>query len=209
MDFGTNISDLEAVAFPEEGTRAADAIPNVHDKNWRERQERVAAARVPVDLRRVERSIVASGLLDIPDNVAAVEAGQMPASLLALWTRIARANMSVSMFEKILRIASQPVGWQGRGSRELQSASLKGFLDFWDVVRSDAAEPDLSLVPDGSLLAEWFQSERQRLDVRFVNNLVLFGLFANNRILEGAEQLPTVVQILKSHQSKPLAWGVR
>jgi hypothetical protein len=37
----------------------------------------------------------------------------------------------------------------------------------------------------------------------------IFGLFANNTILEGAEHRDTVAQILKAHHAKPLSWSSR
>jgi hypothetical protein len=208
MDFGTNISDLVSVAFPEEGTRAALAVPNVHDRNAREAQARLIATRMP-ERQRVEHSIIEARLSNVPGTTAKIEANSVPDSLLTFWTRIARSDMSIRMFGELVRIAAQPAGWRGRGSRGLRAASLRSFLDFWSAVRDDASEPELSLVPDGSLLAEWFKSERQRLDVRFVDHSVLFGLFANNRVLEGAEKRETVAQILKSHQLKPLTWSAR
>jgi hypothetical protein len=133
----------------------------------------------------------------------------VPKSILALWSRIAQANISVRMYGDLVKVANQPPGWRGERSLALSEASLKSFLDFWTAVRGAAVEPELSLAPDGSLLAEWFKSPRQRLDVRFLENKVLFGLFANNSILEGAEHLSVVAQILGTHPASPLKWGAR
>lgn len=205
MDFGTNISDLvPVVALPEEDARATSTAP---DKT-KDEAGRLMVGRLP-ERQRVEHSIVDARLSHIPGTAATIEANSVPDSLISLWTRVARSNMSVRMFGELMRIATQPAGWRGRGSHALRATSLKNFLDFWTAIRDNASEPELSLVPDGSLLAEWFKSERERLDVRFVDNLVLFGLLAHNRVLEGAEKLDIVAQILRSHQLKPLTWSGR
>ena len=210
MDFGTNVSDVTAIALPEETTRASAATPGVHDKAAGEREARLLASHVPQRRPDIGNSVLEGNLSEILGILPlGVEANSVPQSALALWTRIGRANMSVRMFGDLMRIAAQPNGWRGPASVALRAASLKGFLDFWADIRGQAKEPELSLVPDGSLLAEWYKSEKQRLDVRFVKHTVLFGLLADDRILEGAEQLQTVAQILKSHQLKPLNWSSR
>ena len=57
-------------------------------------------------------------------------------------------------------------------------------LDFWQLVRGPAAEPALTLAPDGSLLAEWFKNANQRLDIRFSARAVIFGLITPKNVLE-------------------------
>lgn len=132
----------------------------------------------------------------------------LPEAVSASWTRIAQADISVRLYSRLVRLASQPDGWRGPGSLSLRPSSLKRFLEFWTMVRNEAREPELALAPDGSLHAEWFKSHRQRLDVRFAEPKVIFGLFAGNSILEGADNLKTVAQILMQHHAKPLAWSL-
>jgi hypothetical protein len=114
--------------------------------------------------------------------------------------------MSVQMYSNLVRLASAPDHWAGPNSKSLDAASIARFLDFWLLVRDDANEPSLTLAPDGSLIAEWFKSVRQRLDMRFSNRAVVFGLISPKNILEGAESAETVASILKLHPQKPLAW---
>jgi hypothetical protein len=65
------------------------------------------------------------------------------------------------------------------------------------------------LAPDGTIHAEWFESSRKRLDAKFSERDVVFGLFAQNNIVEGVDSVATVAQILKLHRSKPLSWSQR
>jgi hypothetical protein len=184
MDLNTNVTAYQAIEFPDEGTRATGGVANVHEGERRRP--------APTDIAESKRSE--------PVNT-------LPEVIQASWSRIAHANMSVHMFSALVRIATQPPGWRGPGSLALRSASLKNFLEFWSAVRDNASEPELGLAPDGSLHAEWFRSARQRLDVRFLDQKVIFGLFAGNSILEGAEPRDTAAQILNAHHAKPLSWS--
>jgi hypothetical protein len=187
MDFGTNITKFKSIPFPDEGTRATGSVPDVRDE--------IAPTR--------------PGSRVISEDQPPAPANSLPQSILSSWSRIAQANMSVRMYGDLVRIAAQQPGWRGLGSRGLRPASLRNFLEFWSAIRDGAAEPELALAPDGTLHAEWFKSQRQRLDVRFLDHQVLFGLFANNTILEGAEHRDTVAQILNAHHAKPLSWSSR
>lgn len=131
----------------------------------------------------------------------------LPDAILTSWSRIAQADMSVSLYRNLVRIAMRPDGWRGPGSRSLTPTSLRSFLEFWSTIRASAAEPELALAPDGSLHAEWFKSNRQRLDVRFAGKQALFGLLTNNSIVEGVDSLHTVAEILSAHPAKPLSWS--
>jgi hypothetical protein len=125
----------------------------------------------------------------------------LPSSIAANWGSIAKARMTQHMYDRLLRIAALR-------SSALTAKSFADFFDFWVRVRAASAEPEFALAPDGTLSAEWFKSQRQRLDVQFAGRKVIFGLFAHNDILEGAQSLQTVAELLKSHPSKPLQWKV-
>jgi hypothetical protein len=133
----------------------------------------------------------------------------LPESIFGSWGRINRGSMSVRMYGDLVRLASVRDGWHGPGSRALCVRSLRNFLDFWALVRSDAKEPEIALAPDGTIHAEWFASNRKRLDARFSERDVVFGLFAHDNIVEGVDSVQTVAQILKLHRSKPLSWSQR
>lgn len=110
------------------------------------------------------------------------------------------------MYGNLVRLASAPDGWAGPTSKALHPPAILRFLSFWTLIRDEAAEPALTLAPDGSLVAEWFKSERQRLDVRYLPRGVVFGLITPKNILEGAESAETLAAILKVHPQKPLQW---
>ncbi len=137
-----------------------------------------------------------------------VQTSAAPRTIVDTWGAITKARMSAGMYAKLVRLASSPPEWRGPQTQPLRASSLAQFLQFWSLIGTNAAEPELALAPDGSIHAEWFKSPRQRLDVRFAENNVRFGMFANQKILEGAESLVTVANILKSHDAKPLTWRV-
>jgi hypothetical protein len=128
-----------------------------------------------------------------------------PPTIIAAWGAIRQARMSSEMYGKLVRLASVAPGWRGPGAQPMKVSSLNQFLHFWLLIRDDAVEPELALAPDGSIHAEWFKSLRQRLDIRFADVAVRF-VFTNNNILEGADKLATVAEILKDHHAKPLTW---
>ena len=131
----------------------------------------------------------------------------IPSAVTGAWGAIARANMSTRMFGQIVRLSNAPDGWAGVNSKALSAAAILRFLDFWQLVRDQASEPSLTLAPDGSLVAEWFKSTKQRLDVRFSLRGAIFGLITPKNILEGVESAETAATILKVHPQRPLSWG--
>jgi hypothetical protein len=133
----------------------------------------------------------------------------LPETLQGSWTKIARANMSVILYADLVRVARLASGWAGLDTQPLRPKSLQNFLEFWTIVREVAAEPEVTLAPDGSLHAEWFKSPQQRLDVKFADQKAFFGLLTNNSILEGVDELHTVAQILMLHRARPLSWTAR
>jgi len=143
----------------------------------------------------------------LPEKEALSQTMSMPTSILANWNEIAEADFTVSLYMHLVRLAKKPAGWRGPGSLPLQSSSVRKFLAFWKEVRDDAVEPEVALAPDGTLHAEWYRSDRQRLDIRFADSKLFFGLFDRGRVIEGADDLLISALILKSHQSKPLRWG--
>ena len=186
MDFGTTITDYN-IALDGDHAREPSISPKPH---------------------RVSPSANTVGNEGRPIE-ALSGTDSLPESIWTSWGRIAQANMSVRMLGDLVRIAAAGDGWRGAGSRALRAGSLANFLEFWSLIRADAKEPELALAPDGSLHAEWFESQRRRLDVRFADKHVFFGLFSNNTIVEGVDDLKTVAQILRLHRAAPLKWSAR
>jgi hypothetical protein len=114
--------------------------------------------------------------------------------------------MSVKMYGNLVKLAGTPDGWAGPHSKGLNVAAINRFLSFWQLIRDEAVESVLTLTPDGCLMAEWFKSDRQRLDVKYSPRAVIFGLITPKNVLEGAESAETVATILKFHPQKPLRW---
>lgn len=130
-----------------------------------------------------------------------------PHAISINWSRIGRAGLSSQLFTRLFRLAARLEGWRGPGSRALDSLSLAEFLKFWTVIRENAAEPNLSLLPNGHLGAEWYRSGRRHLDIEFAHGgIVYFGLFNGDTEIEGKEALLTTAELLLAHPAKPFRW---
>jgi hypothetical protein len=188
MDFGTTVT-------PTQQDIDIPATPDKLEPILRPSKQRQASTSVTVG-----KGILAEG-----ESVT----NALPEIIWANWGLLSRMNVRGRMFGDLVRLASAPDGWNGAGSRSLRPESLKAFLMFWSSIHDHAAEPELTLAPDGSVHAEWFESPRKRLDVRFGSHGAFFGLFVNNRIVEGVDSTRTVAQLLSLHPSKPLSRSAR
>jgi hypothetical protein len=146
-----------------------------------------------------------STAVTVNTEVASTDA--IPPSIWQHWNELLEANISTRLYSDLVHLASVQSG--RRSGIGLRADSLKSFLEFWNLVRTDAVEPELALAPDGSIHAEWFKSPHNRLDVRFASQKVFFGLFTSSNILEGVDRLETVAQLLKLHPAKPLSRSAR
>lgn len=130
----------------------------------------------------------------------------LPDALSANWSKLTAANLTKSFRSRLLTLASDRLGTSPSEIRGLRPKSLSDFLDFWDDVKEHAVEPEITVSRDGSLVAEWFKSEKERLDIKFADRALLFGLLDKGAILEGAQGIDLVSKILLDHDSKPLKW---
>jgi hypothetical protein len=148
-----------------------------------------------------------SGIPAVTSSVVqASPTSSMPDAISANWGNILRARLSENFKARLTRIA----GRREPGLPPLASRSLAEFLEFWLLVRPVAVEPEVSVAPDGNLMAEWFRSTRYHLDLRFVPGRVIFGLISGANVSEGSESLtnlPNVANYLKIHSSQPLKWS--
>jgi hypothetical protein len=95
MDFTTNISELSSIPFPDEGTTTTPFVSDVSAK---------AAGN------QFTRSMTLQSAPD--DESRKALANSVPDSILAVWTRIGSANMTVRTYRDIVRVAMQPNGWR-------------------------------------------------------------------------------------------------
>jgi hypothetical protein len=142
-----------------------------------------------------------------PPQIEQLGTGTLSNAIMANWGKIIKAQLSERMYAKIENLAVGPGSMIGSNvGRPLDAKSLGDFLDFWTHVRSIAVEPEITSAPDGTLHAEWYKSDRQRLDARFTVNSVMFGLIAGTKLIEGAETPETVASLLRNHPAMPLQW---
>lgn len=129
-----------------------------------------------------------------------------PDALLAHWNEIVSTGISVRLYRDLVRLG---LGRRVQGNVAMREDSLKSFLQFWARVREGAAEPEIALAPDGTIHAEWYESPKKRLDVRFATPKAFFGLFDGNNILEGVERPEIVAQLLMAYPGRPLSRSSR
>jgi hypothetical protein len=133
----------------------------------------------------------------------------LPTAMVANWTKLKSSALSAQFYSRLLRLASDrfsSAAPHATTAERLRPSSLSDFLDIWSTIKSDAVEPEISLSTDGSLIAEWFKSPDQHLDIKFGRSAVMFGLFNRGHIIEGAEGKDLVVAILRNHSAKPFQW---
>jgi hypothetical protein len=141
-----------------------------------------------------------------PPAVTTINTDALPAALTANWTRLNASNFSAKFYTRLLRLAGERFN-NAVKKEPLRSESLSNFLRFWEHIKAEAREPDVAISKDGSIHAEWFKSRRQHLDMKFLDDRILFGLIDGDKILEGAESRELVHLILTSHGSKPFQWS--
>ena len=140
----------------------------------------------------------------IPAGARSDTTSVLPKAIADNWGKVLRAHVSEAMQSRLIRIASAR---RGPNAKALTTQSLGDFLDFWNQVKIDAVEPEITVAPDGTLCAEWFRSPQQKLDVRFALGRAVFGLFSRRGILEGSESLGNVALYLRNHSARPLQWS--
>jgi hypothetical protein len=131
----------------------------------------------------------------------------MPQVIESNWTRLFRANLSSTLYSRIMQIARRQDGWRGQGSKGLTPEALKTWLDFWTAVNDIASEPALALTARGTLQAEWFRNSRSHLDLEFVSkDRIFFGLIDGHAAYEGVDTSKALVSWLAQHHAQPLQW---
>ena len=114
----------------------------------------------------------------------------LPPAIEENWNRIGLSRLSQESYQKLRRIARKEAGWRGPGSDRLTSESLRGFLDFWKLVRAVAVEPEFAITPAGHIQAEWYKGQRKHVDIEFTGGeLAFYGLFDGRSVHEGLEKI--------------------
>ena len=131
----------------------------------------------------------------------------MPRSVSDNWYSLLTSGLSDGAQTRLRRLAQLDDGWHGRGSKALQSASLKNFLLFWRIISENAIEPFLTLTPNGHLYTEWHRNWRRHLDLEFTeDHTVYFGLLDRHYVNEGLDRRSEVARIFLSRTSNPFRW---
>lgn len=147
---------------------------------------------------------------DIENAQALPEAHDTDAQPKAIqdnWHSLATSDLTDATFSKIEKISALPNEWRGPGSSKLSPSSLRRFLQLWKLISGDAAEPFLSLTPNGNLYAEWHASWRRHLDVEFTaDGQIYFGFFHNSNVLEGKLKFDDFHAMITGCSQNPFRW---
>ena len=129
----------------------------------------------------------------------------VPEPIVANWRAIYRSSFSESTYLRLLHLAGLGENWNGPGSRPLTSISIGRFLEFWQGVSSQAAEPELVLTVSGTLQAEWHKNSTHFLEIDFAadkHETCYFALFDGRRAtIEGSAKLDDIIEICSSHRN--------
>jgi hypothetical protein len=126
----------------------------------------------------------------------------------AHWWRL--GGLPVRVFNDLLSAATSPNRVLGKAS-QLSNGSLGIFLDLWDAVKVVAAEPVVSVTPNGCVVAEWVRDEENLLAVLAGSSAELtYSLFENGEPLEDSitkEQIPAFVTYMRARVANPFQWS--
>jgi hypothetical protein len=137
------------------------------------------------------------------------ETSSIPEATKSNWYNIEQSDLSIDLYSAILKLAHKPMSWRGVGSKKLISSSLSEFLNFWQNVKNSAIEPEVVLLPNGNIQAEWYKNDKHFLEIEFGSNqMLLFGLFDGKKVYEGTGELIEVITIAKLNSSKALNWTI-
>jgi len=141
------------------------------------------------------------------DSSVKVRTEALPAAIHANWYAILVADVSVEIYNQVVRIARLEAGWAGPYSQALNSQSLRHFLRFWENVSEIAVDPELVMTTRGHLHAEWHKNRKRHLDIEFCDDgKVFYGLFDGTSIHEGIDRVGEVVAFLRGRRNNPLDW---
>lgn len=131
----------------------------------------------------------------------------IPKAIIANFYALARSKLSDALYTRLVRLA---IRREEASSAEMNVRSLGGFLKFWEEIRSDAVEPEIFVLPNGNLQAEW-ATGKNLLVIEFrPNSAIFFSLNEGASCIEGRESPARIVHFcdyLLSRNPNPLLWG--
>lgn len=129
--------------------------------------------------------------------------------LFSHWFMLAKSGLSPRAFGRLQAEVGKIAESSGEQLRMLGLA-LRLFLTFWQLVKAEAREPDLYVLPNGGLQALWSHANGSFLVMEFVGNeRVYWAVNEGDNITEGqhaANSLRALAMSLKAQPNKPLKW---
>lgn len=135
----------------------------------------------------------------------------IPDSLLRCWNLLRESELSGDTFRQIVSIASSRLLRGDQGLRPLSTKTLKAFLNFWELARDQATEPEITISPKGNLQAEWRRDEGNFVVLEFQpSGDIFFSLWQDNYVIEGskaAKKMRELVHVFGALEDNPLGWS--
>jgi len=134
----------------------------------------------------------------------------IPDAIGESWQALANSGLSETSYLFLLKLARKDQGWRGFGSLPLSGHSLSQFLNFWQIFRAHALEPEFALMPNGNLQAEWYMDDTHFTELEFkANGSLLFGVFDGASEFEGAASLDELKPLLMARNYRYLSWRIK
>ena len=145
-----------------------------------------------------------------PKEVEHVSSGTLPAAIITNLMEIARSGVSEVLFGRFVRLAQSRESRIVTGKLPMSPRSLQLFLNFWQKVRQSAVEPDIFLLPNGNVQAEWAR-KRNLMTIEFRGDSeIFFSVADGSGEITGKERASAYAEILAmllARRSKPFSWA--
>jgi hypothetical protein len=132
----------------------------------------------------------------------------VPHAIRMNWGLLSDPKLSKQFRSRLLTLAGATDGWRGEGSRAMSPSALTTLLTFLRSSLGHAVEPEIALTQEGGVLAQWFKSPKEYLDLTFrPDNSVYFGLFDRGTVYEGVDNSSRVLQFVRTISPAAMRWG--
>ncbi len=134
----------------------------------------------------------------------------IPDPIRANWDALRHSGLSEECFNTIVATAMNRVPKQPSGLGQIDTDSLRSFLEFWSHIKAFAAEPEISFNPRGLVQAEWYKNNSNFLIIEFRDDGTLFfSLWDNGLPIEGIQHKKRkreLADMFRVRRIDPLQW---
>lgn len=183
----------------------SDQLFDDQDESWRSEQNRHLARKCYQPLPPVDQSTEIAYRPTQPADQSNV----IPTAIAVCWYPLKQSHLSEEAFRRLISAASSRVTRSGEGFRPLNAESLSAFLQYWDAIRTIAAEPEIAISPKGKIQAEWTKDEGNFLVLEFQpSGEIYFSLWQDGYPTEGvksAKRTHELINMFGAMDENPLS----